>query len=147
MSSITRTTAVQNWPPPSQIEVEPGKTRLTAFKALIQQKHVIGFFYSADHLAAQVSSALPKVLAEQLTGPRPVKPARHDFYKHIPLPQHFVPREDLIAELRLSIFGDSSSVALTAEKSRASALHGIGGIGKSVMARALCDLPEVQSAF
>jgi len=42
----------------------------------------------------------------------------------------------------------SSHVALTsAIRSGATALHGMGGIGKTVMARALCDDPEVQGAF
>jgi hypothetical protein len=138
--------AALTWPP-SQVEAEPGQARLAAFKALLMSKHTVGFFYSPDHLAAQISSALPKILAAQPTPTPSVAPTRHDFYKHIPLPDHFVPRADLTAELRLALLGDAFSVALTAEKPKPTALHGLGGIGKSVMARALCDLPEVQSAF
>ena len=32
-------------------------------------------------------------------------------------------------------------------RTKADALHGMGGIGKSVVARALCDDPAVQAAF
>jgi len=42
----------------------------------------------------------------------------------------------------------SSHVALTsAIRGGATAFHGMGGIGKTVMARALCEDPEVQAAF
>jgi hypothetical protein len=57
-----------------------------------------------------------------------------------------VPRQDLINELRLALLGDES-VALTSAVKGATALHGMGGIGKSVMARSLCDDIAVQAAF
>lgn len=67
-------------------------------------------------------------------------PKRRDFYQHIALPPHYIPRDDLFTDLRGAVLG-SNDLALT------SALHGMGGIGKSVIARALCDDPAVQTAF
>jgi NB-ARC domain/Domain of unknown function (DUF4062)/APAF-1 helical domain len=76
------------------------------------------------------------------------EPKRHDFYRHISLPVNYVIREELLAEVRAALLGDSPEVALTSGiKSQPTALHGMGGIGKSVMARALCDDPQVQAAF
>src|SRR5579859_3636812 len=135
-----------NWPSKDK-EEEPGAARLSAFKTLIKGKHGVGFFYSPDNLAFQVSSALAEELPKLTSKPSTIARTRHDFYKGVELPIHFVPREALITDLRLALLGDSSSVALTADKPKPTALHGMGGIGKSVMARALCDLPEVQAAF
>ena len=134
--------------PPSQIEGDPGKSRMTVFKSLIMGKHVVGFFHSPDHLAAQISSALPKVLAQQPAKTTIFEPSRSDFYKHIALPTNYIPRPDLLAELRFALLGDASQVALTsALKRNPTALHGMGGVGKSVIGRALCDDPAVQAAF
>jgi hypothetical protein len=134
--------------PLSQVEDEPGKSRLKGLKSLIMGKHVVGFFYSPDHLAAQVSSVLPKILPQRTGTAKSELTARADFYKHIALPPNYVLRADLLGELRLSLLGDANSVALTsALKRNPTALHGMGGIGKSVMARALCDDVAVQAAF
>lgn len=73
---------------------------------------------------------------------------RHDFYHNIYLPTNYVPREGLLAELRAALLSSANAVALiSAIKAKPTALHGMGGIGKSVMARALCDDPQIQAAF
>ncbi|MBX3081676.1 MAG: DUF4062 domain-containing protein [Anaerolineae bacterium] len=77
---------------------------------------------------------------------------RVEHYRHIPLPTNYVERTDLLAELRKALIGATPDMALTSEIKSASArnptaLHGMGGIGKSVMARALCEDPQVQAAF
>jgi hypothetical protein len=71
---------------------------------------------------------------------------RKDFYRHISYPPNYVPRPELLAEVRQALLADAGTLALTSAI-KMDALHGMGGIGKSVMARALCDDPEVQAAF
>jgi hypothetical protein len=74
------------------------------------------------------------------------KSGRCDYYSHINLPPNFVPRRELLDTLKQTLLTGSQDVALTS-KLKMSALHGMGGIGKSVLARALCDEPEVQARF
>ena len=59
-----------------------------------------------------------------------------------PLPINFIPRPEEEERLRRAILGDGAArhVALTA-------LEGIGGIGKSVLAIALCQDEVIQAAF
>jgi hypothetical protein len=71
---------------------------------------------------------------------------RKDFYRQIPCPANFVPRPELLAEVRQALLADAVALALTSAI-KIDALHGMGGIGKSVMARVLCDDPQVQAAF
>lgn len=73
---------------------------------------------------------------------------RRDFYRHVALPPNYVLRESALAELVSVLLTDHKAVALTsAVLSRPAALHGMGGIGKSVLARAVCEHPQVQAAF
>jgi hypothetical protein len=73
---------------------------------------------------------------------------RYDCYQQISLPPNYLERTDVIAEVRSVLLAHASTVALTSgAKSKPAALHGMGGIGKSVIARALCDDPAVQEAF
>lgn len=78
---------------------------------------------------------------------RPVR--RCDFYRHNYLPHNYVSRPKLLAEVRERLLAGTDSLALTSaiQVKQADVLHGMGGIGKSVLARALCDDPEVQAAF
>jgi hypothetical protein len=78
--------------------------------------------------------------------PAAPKSGRCDYYVHINLPPNFVPRPELLDTVKQTLLTGSQDVALTS-KLKLSALHGMGGIGKSVLARALCDEPEVQARF
>jgi hypothetical protein len=79
--------------------------------------------------------------AEQAAAaPHPaVSPARSraDSYAQVSLPSNLVPRPELLASVRAELLGKPGMLAL----------HGMGGTGKSVLARALCDDPEIQAAF
>jgi hypothetical protein len=73
---------------------------------------------------------------------------RCDFYPNVSLPINYVIREEQLAKVRSALLADSAKIALTSGvKNKLTALHGMGGIGKSVMARALCDDKQVQAAF
>ena len=91
--------------------------------------------------------AFVRMPAEQ---PAP-KRRRADFYKHINLPPHYVPRPSLLAEIKQTLLAEHDAgkpVALTsAIRAHVDALHGMGGIGKTVAARVLCDDPDVQAAY
>ena len=68
------------------------------------------------------------------------RPLRYDTIPN--LPQHFVPREEAMVNLRDLVFteGAGANIAVTA-------LAGMGGIGKTVLATALCRDLAVQRAF
>jgi hypothetical protein len=119
------------------IDGEPERSRLMAFKQAIMTEHVVGFFRSPDDLGRQVAGALPKVIARLEGGDRPLISGRRDFYRHISLPVNFVARPELLDAMRAALLAHPAGIAL----------HGMGGIGKSVMARALCDDPALQTAF
>ncbi|MCB0164028.1 MAG: hypothetical protein KDI79_07380, partial [Anaerolineae bacterium] len=74
------------------------------------------------------------------------KTGRCDHYAHINLPPHFVPRPELLTSIKQTLLKGHQDVALTSAI-KMSALHGMGGIGKSVLARSLCEESEVQEMF
>jgi hypothetical protein len=94
------------------------------------------------HLVAEPFGVRP-ILAEHR------QPARHDCYAHISFPSNYVVRMDVLSHVRDAVLADEPTVALTSavQYSKPQALHGMGGIGKSVIARALCDDIRVQAAF
>jgi WD40 repeat protein len=74
------------------------------------------------------------------------EPYRRTYVTAPPLPINFVERPDALAALRNALFSDDSPggagrhIALTA-------LRGMGGLGKTVLAQALCHDQVVQHAF
>lgn len=83
----------------------------------------------------------------QLT-PSPL-PTRHDYYAHIPLSPNYIKRAEVLAEVRSYLLSNVSSVALASSVKLQTVgfLHGMAGVGKTVIARALCDDPAIQAAF
>jgi hypothetical protein len=71
---------------------------------------------------------------------------RNDYYAHKRLPDNLVLRPELLDEVRQAILDNPDGVALTSAM-QMRALQGIGGIGKTVMARLLCDDPQVQEEY
>ncbi len=60
-----------------------------------------------------------------------------------PLPAGFVARPEALRELRLALLGSRPAVGVVA----ATAVQGIGGLGKTVLARAAWEDPAVRAAF
>lgn len=131
---------------PQYIDQEPAKTQLRAFKAKLGAQHVWNHFSTPDQLAALVATSLAEIKLKQAETSSQLSPApRHDFYKHIALPPNYVARQDILKELKAILLHPSSTAQ--AKQAVSTALHGMGGIGKSVIARALCDEPSIQAAF
>lgn len=100
--------------------------------------------YRAESITINQYIGSPRALTAEPTQ----SSKRHDFYAHISLPPNYVVREELLSEIRSAVLTDTRAVALTSTiKSKPTAPHGMGGIGKSVMARALCDDPQIQARF
>ena len=91
-------------------------------------------------------AAIPVLFLRLKDGQLWVPPERHDFYQHIPLPLHYILRSDVLAPIRVALLEDPTGLVLTSGV-KMNALHGMGGIGKTVVARALCDDPDIQAAF
>ena len=70
---------------------------------------------------------------------------RCDFYRYIDLPPHYIERAEALSAIRDTLLSSTDSVALTSAVKVA--LHGMGGIGKTVLARALCDDEAVRDRF
>jgi hypothetical protein len=120
------------------------------FKGLYREYSSLDEFKEllSRHLETFIHQNFQKATLTEVPVPGEQQGSRHDFYQHVPLPPNYVPRGDLLTEVRAGLLSGSRDVALTsALLSRPAALHGMGGIGKSVMARALCDDPIVQAAF
>ncbi len=112
-----------------------------------------------DEELAAVHEAIRAAYGDRPPTPQPLVgggPGRCDFYRHVDLPATYVPRPELLAEIKRTLLAPSAegaaaqtgvpAMALTSAI-KMDALQGMGGIGKSVIARALCDDPEVQEAF
>ncbi len=73
---------------------------------------------------------------------------RHDCYQHIPVSPHYIERIQVLTEVRKALLSEIPPVALiSAVMTTPAVLHGMGGIGKTVIARALCNDQAVQEAF
>jgi len=63
------------------------------------------------------------------------------------LPAHFLPRPDDLNALKNAVLADVSTPVVVTGRTRSIGVHGMGGIGKSVLAAALARDDEVRSAF
>jgi WD40 repeat protein len=101
-----------------------------------------------DFTAAANYKAQFRLLIEDLRNVKKVVPLRGQLRKTPvigtvpPLPNNYVERQDALPHLRETILGDGPgpSIALIA-------MRGMGGIGKTVLAQALCRDEIVQQAF
>jgi tetratricopeptide (TPR) repeat protein len=94
------------------------QTELDAFKTRVKAQHV-GFFKNADDLGKQVATALAEYLQTQDTSLK---------CNYVPAPPIFAGRVDDLARLEIALTTGSEKVAITAVK-------GIGGIGKTTLAK------------
>ena len=62
------------------------------------------------------------------------------------LPPHYLPRKEVLAELKQKLLAGGTNVGITGQSS-AVGVQGMGGIGKSVLAAALAHDSAVRQAF
>jgi WD40 repeat protein len=99
-----------------------------------------------DFTGAKPYAAQFRLLLEDIRLGRSAVPLRPEFRTTYvtapPLPRNYVSRPEALANLRNALITDGSgpSIALTA-------LEGMGGIGKTILAQALCHDEAVQQAF
>ena len=80
-----------------------------------------------------------EILLGQRAQPQP-RPKLDRYATIEPLPLNYIPRPDLLEPLRDLVLGTTGPIAVTA-------LEGMGGIGKTQLARALCHDLKVRAAF
>ena len=138
---------------PQSPEIDPEQSKLVKeflarFKgANPELKGLFHHYTEIDEFEHRIATDLNTIIVKHFLAPRQTQTQRRDFYQHIDLPPNYIPREELLAELRTALLSNTNAVAITSVKAKPTALHGMGGIGKSVMARALCDDPQVREAY
>jgi hypothetical protein len=126
--------------PPEGRETDPEKaTRLAALKAELLKHHTISTFITPDGLATMVTADLHLWLFKEYLRP----PTGVPFQAPL-LPTHFVPRPEVSEDLKVRLLTDE---AVAPGVLVVSAIHGLGGIGKSTLAAALAYDPAVQIRF
>lgn len=106
----------------------------------LEAKHYRDFTHS-DSYSAQLHTLFQDILRRE--GRVLLKDQfRYTYVTVPPLPRNYVERPDAVTSLRQVLItdGGGSSIALTA-------LEGMGGVGKTVLAQALCRDQVVQEAF
>ena len=81
------------------------------------------------------------------SGIKPPPSAQPIYYIPTRLPPGYIERTASLDTLRKALLGTSDSVGIVAASTDSTAVHGPGGIGKTVLARAACDDPAIKAAF
>jgi WD40 repeat protein len=114
---------------------------LWSYKDQEREKHVLARRKEEEErrLTQQRHDELEKRLsATQVIDSKVKKPT---FFLPDNLPDLYIHRPVLVEQLRDALLGGKDRVWLTAS------VHGMGGLGKTVLARAICDDPAIRSTF
>lgn len=99
---------------------------------------------------AKVEHLIVEHLESRNSSTEPRQATRCDYYAHIFRNPDYIDRTKEVEQVRNAIVHDNlSATSVVPEKRNTNpdALYGMGGIGKTVIARALCDDAKVQTAF
>ncbi|HPR90925.1 MAG TPA: NB-ARC domain-containing protein, partial [Synergistaceae bacterium] len=132
--------APRDFPVPADlIELDEKREKQKAFRERVRR--IRADFKSPDNLALRVTQAIRN---EEYKIPEIEKHASRVPFLAPPLPEHFVPRPEKSDEVKrrlLTNIPDRPGVLVV------SALHGLGGIGKTVLASSLAHNDEVRDHF
>jgi len=140
---------------PQSPEIDPEQSKLVKeflarFKSANPElKGLFHHYTDIDEFEHRITTDLNTIIVKRFLALSQTQTQRCEFYPstYLQLPTNYVPREELLVELRTALLSNNNALALTSAKAKPTALHGMGGIGKSVMARALCDDPQVRETF
>jgi hypothetical protein len=109
---------------------------------------IVAYFEGETATAAQQLREFVPIQGRQSL-PQLHPSTRHDFYDHISLSPNYIERREVLRSVCAELLTEIPVIALTSalQHIKPNALYGMGGIGKTVIARAICDDPVVQSAF
>jgi hypothetical protein len=138
-------------PEPATEEGQQQRARVNAFFQRFEAggdlRGLVGHFTDEDDLQATIQRDVASVLRRDLLpllelhhGPRADQPV---VFGLPPLPAGFVPRPESLEQLRKALLGSRTQVGVVA----ATALHGLGGLGKTTLARAAWEDPAIRTAF
>jgi hypothetical protein len=104
---------------------------------------LVGAFRDHTELKETLRRDLEQLLERDIPKLTPSVPAGPIFFVPDNLPYVYIERTEALAALRKALLGSRDTVGVVA----AAALHGQGGLGKTVLARAICDDAAVRGAF
>ena len=134
--------APRDFPVPADlIESDEKRKKQKAFRERVSKDRMRADFKSPDNLALRVAQAIPNKENPEI---EIEKRASNVPFQAPHLPEHFILRTEKREELKRRLLANSSDrpgVLVV------SALHGPGGIGKTVLASSLAHDPEVRKRF
>ncbi len=154
---------ISNWerggsPPPNRnivlllaqkLECTPEEADQLLLTAGYHPKHQINAHRSADLIKDNIPRKLKDIAHPHKENGLTRLATRCDFYASAYRPRTYIERTQVLTDVRKILLSPAlpPECISEAQHHRPIALHGIGGIGKSVIARAICDDSEVQAAF
>ncbi len=130
-------------PPPSLRESDEIYEKQRTFRKRVDSERIRDSFESPEDLSGKIRQAIHNWEREQNKRSVQKRAARAPFQAP-PLPEHFIPRPEKSEEVKrrlLTNISDRPGVLVV------SALHGLGGIGKTVLASSLAHDEEVVNQF
>ncbi len=134
--------------PPRLMENGRGARQIKSLRKELGENATASFFRDSNELAQLVVTAVTRWRDERPEPSPPLKPLGPGALLNVPdLPPHFLPRPEDIAALKQAVLAPTNQPVVVTGTIQKIGVHGMGGIGKSVLATALARDDEVRRAF